>query len=121
MELKKYHANQVLHIIRHNMRALPTYGNSSIVPELVGKNEELISRGKTPEEVNEYRKNLEKEIFKYNRKNLVHAVSVVIQCPDDCPAEEEENFSRSAISSGWIACQWGNDASSKPSSTGMKL
>lgn len=92
MEIKKYHANQVLHIIRHNMRALPTYGNSSIVPELVGKNEELISRGKTPEEVNEYRKNLEKEIFKYNRKNLVHAVSVVIQCPDDCPAEEEEKF-----------------------------
>lgn len=94
MELKKYHASEILHIIRHNMRALPDgkYGNDSIVPELREKNEELISRGKTPEEVNQYRKDLEKEIFKYNRKNLVKAVSCVIQLPDDCPPEEEERF-----------------------------
>jgi len=36
MELKKYHASEILHIIRHNARSLPdgTYGNSSIIPEL---------------------------------------------------------------------------------------
>lgn len=94
MELKKYHSNEILRIIRHNMRALPSgkYGNESIVPKLQGENEELVSRGKTPEEVNQYRKDLEKEIFKYNRKNLVKAVSCVIQCPDDCPQEEERFF-----------------------------
>ena len=94
MELKKYHSNEILHIIRHNMRALPSgkYGNESIVPELQGANEELVSRGNTPEEVNQYRKDLEKEIFKSFRKNLVKAVSCIIQCPDDCPPEEEGRF-----------------------------
>lgn len=94
MELKKYHASEILHIIRHNARSLPdgTYGNSSIIPELKTQNENLINRGQTPEEINDYRKNLEKEIFHYNRKNLVHAVNVVIQCPDDCPPEEEAAF-----------------------------
>lgn len=94
MELKKYHSHEILPVIRHNMRALPdgSYGNESIVPELKMENEELISRGETPEAVNRYRKNLEKEIFKFGRKNLVHAVNVVIQCPDDCPPEEEERF-----------------------------
>lgn len=94
MELKKYHTSEILHIIRHNARALPdgTYGNGSIVPELKAQNENLINRGRTPEEINNYRKNLEKEIFHYNRKNLVHAVNVIIQCPDDCPPEEENAF-----------------------------
>lgn len=96
MELIKLQGSKILPIIRHNMRALPagTYGNTSIVPELVTQNEELVTRGKTPEEVNAYRKNLEKEIFKYNRKNLVRMVNVVIQCPEDCPPEEEERFFR---------------------------
>lgn len=94
MEIRKYQAHQILYIIRHNMRDLPDgkYGNESIVPELRGKNTELISRGKTPKEVNQYRKELEKEIFQYKRKNLIHAVNVIIQCPDDCPPEEETRF-----------------------------
>lgn len=94
MELTKFQGEKILPIIRHNMRALPSgkYGNTAIVPELSSQNEELVSRGKTPEEVNAYRKDLEKEIFKYNRKNLVHMVNVVIQCPYDCPPEEEERF-----------------------------
>lgn len=94
MEIRKYQSHQILHIIRHNMRDLPDgkYGNESIVPELRGKNTELISRGKTPKEVNQYRKELEKEIFQYKRKNLIHSVSVIIQCPDDCPTEEESKF-----------------------------
>lgn len=56
------------------------------------KNERLIDRGRTAEEVNKYRKNFEKEIFKYNRKNLVHAVEVCIQCPSDCPPDQEDAF-----------------------------
>ena len=96
MELIKYQAGSVLPHIRHNMRDLPegkTAGNDAIVPELKEKNYSLIKRGKNAAEVNQYRHDLEREIFRYKkRKNVVRAVEVVIQCPSDCPPEQKEAF-----------------------------
>ena len=60
--------------------------------DLIPFNYSLINRGKTAAEINRYRLNLEKEIFMYKRSDLVHAVEVVIQKPDDCPAEQETAF-----------------------------
>ena len=95
MELIKYQASKVLYYIRHNMRQLPPgkqHGNESIDPSLSCNNYSLIDRGSTFHKVNQYRKKLEKETFKYNRKNLVHAIEVIIQCPADCPSEQKEDF-----------------------------
>lgn len=95
MEVIKFQASEVAFHIRHDLRELPNkkqYGNTSIDPALSSGNYSLIYRGKNASEVNQYRKNLEKEIFHYNRKNLVHAVEVVIQCPADCPPEQKEAF-----------------------------
>lgn len=94
-EITKWNASQVLPIIRHNMRHLEdgnSGGNDAIQPELTSKNYSLIDRGKTCKEINKYRKDIEKECFKYNRKNLVHAVEVVVQCPADCPPEQKQAF-----------------------------
>lgn len=99
-EIIKWNASQVLPIIRHNMRHLEdgnSGGNDAIQPELTSKNYSLINRGKTCKEINQYRKNIEKECFKYNRKNLVHAVEVVVQCPSDCPPEKKEEFFRESF------------------------
>lgn len=95
MEIIKFQAAEVAFHIRHDLRELPNekqYGNTSIDPTLSSGNYSLIYRGKNASEVNQYRKNLEREIFHYNRKNLVHAVEVVIQCPADCPPEQKEAF-----------------------------
>lgn len=81
--------------IRHDLRQLPNgkvCSNKAIDTNLTNQNYSLVNRGKNFSEVNNYRKNIEEEIFKYNRKNLVHAVEVVIQCPDDCPEEQKEDF-----------------------------
>ena len=97
MEIKKFHSSEVLHVLRHNMRALPLnqhYGNENIDPVLSVQNEVIFAQGSTPEEINLYRKSLEKEVFCYNRKNLVKAIGIVIQLPDDCPPEQEEAFYR---------------------------
>lgn len=95
MEIIKYQGNEVLAHIRHNLREIPNEkkpSNESINPALTKNNYSFVDRGKNAAEVNGYRKALEKEIFQYNRKNLVHAVEVVIQCPDDCPPEQHEAF-----------------------------
>lgn len=100
MELTKYKSNQVLAHIRHDLRQLPhgkSYGNESVDPALSHLNYSLIDRGKTAAEVNQYRKNFEKNIFKYNRSNLVHAVELVIQCPEDCPTDQHEAFFQTAF------------------------
>lgn len=100
MEIKKYQTESVLYHIRHNLRELPnnkSHGNQSINPNLTGQNYSLINRGNTAKEVNDYRLNLENEIFKYNRKNLVHAVEVVIQCPNDCPTNQKDAFFRESF------------------------
>ena len=100
MELTKYGGTEILAHIKHDLRQLPegkSYGNESVDPKLSGENYSLIDRGKTAAEVNKYRKDFEKEIFKYNRKNLVHAVELVIQCPSDCPPEQHEAFFQTAF------------------------
>lgn len=89
------HGADTLYFIRHNMRELPpdkTPSNVEIDPERTKDNYSIISRGKTAEEVNDYRKQIESEIFHYNRKNLVRSVEVVITLPTDCPPEQEEAF-----------------------------
>lgn len=95
MEIIKFQSGQVLAHIRHDLREIPsnkTYKNESIDSTLTHLNYSLINRGKNAEEVNAYRLKLEKEIFKFNRKNLVHAVEVAIQCPADCPEAQKEAF-----------------------------
>ena len=88
MELTKYHSSEILAHIRHDLRQIPagkSYGNESVDLALTKENYSLITRGKTAKEVNQYRKDFEAKLFKYNRSNLVHAVELVIQCPSDCP------------------------------------
>lgn len=101
MEIKKYHAAEVLYRIKHNLRELPTgksYGNEEIDPTLSGRNYSLLDTRKKASQVNKERLQAEKEIFKYNRKNLVHAVEVVIQCPSDCIEEaEKERFFKASF------------------------
>lgn len=100
MELTKYGGTEILAHIKHDLRQLPqgkSYGNESVDTKLSDKNYSLIDRGKTAKEVNQYRKDFENKIFKYNRKNLVHAVELVIQCPSDCPPEQHETFFQTAF------------------------
>ena len=95
-EITKFGASEVAFHIKHDLREIPegkSYGNEAINKEQSCNNYSLINgRCQTAEEANKYRKEIEKEIFKYNRKNLVHAVEVVVQCPADCPAEQKEDF-----------------------------
>ena len=100
MELTKYGQTEILAHIKHDLRQIPagkTYGNESVDLALTRTNYSLINRGKTAKEVNKYRKDFEANIFKYNRKNLVHAVELVIQCPDDCPEEQHNAFFNTAF------------------------
>ena len=64
-EIAKWQSRQVLPIIRHNMRRLSdgnVNGNKSIQPELIQQNYSLIDRGSTCNEINQYRKQIEKDI-----------------------------------------------------------
>lgn len=101
MELTKFSTGgEILAHIKHDVRQIPegkSYGNESVDPELSKTNYSLIDRGKTATEINQYRKDFEKECFKYNRKNLVHSVELVIQCPSDCPQEQHEQFFQTAF------------------------
>lgn len=95
MEIIKFQGNKVLYHIRHDLRELPdekSYGNEAINPDLTANNYSLVDRGKTAAEVNRYRKKIEKEIFRYNRKNIVRACECVIQCPSDCPLDQKAAF-----------------------------
>lgn len=100
MELTKYGGTEILAHIKHDIRQLPdgkSYGNESVDTTLSGSNYSLIDRGTTAAEINKYRKDFEKGIFKYNRKNLVHSVELCIQCPSDCPPEQHEAFFQTAF------------------------
>ena len=101
MELTKFSTGcEILAHIKHDMRQIPegkSYGNESVDTELSKTNYSLIDRGKIATEVNQYRKNFEKKCFKYNRKNLVHSVELVIQCPSDCPQEQHKEFFQTAF------------------------
>ena len=94
-EITKFGASEVAFHIKHDLREIPEgkdYGNESIIPEKSKDNYSLLDRCQTAAEANKYRKEIEKECFSYNRKNLVHAVEVVVQCPADCPPEQKEAF-----------------------------
>ena len=94
-EIIKYKDSNVLYQIRHDIREIPngkTFGNTSIDASRTHLNYSFVDRGKTAKEINQYRKDLEKEIHIYNRKDIVHAVEIVIQCPSDCPENEHEAF-----------------------------
>lgn len=97
-ELTKFGASEVTFHIKHDLREIPNgkeYRNEAIDPELSKRNYSLLrGRCQTASEANQYRKDLEKEIYKYNRKNLVHAVEIAVQCPNDCPPEQKEAFFR---------------------------
>lgn len=97
-ELTKFGASEVAFHIKHDLREIPAgkeYGNEAIDPALSKGNYSLLKgRCQTASEANKYRKDLEKEIYKYNRKNLVHAVEIAVQCPSDCPPEQKEAFFR---------------------------
>ena len=89
------HKDDTLYAIRHNMRMLPQgrkHSNEEIDPERSKLNESIVKRGDTPEKVNEYRKQIESELFHYNRKDLVHSIEMVITLPEDCPPEQEHDF-----------------------------
>lgn len=95
-EITKFRAEEVVYHIRHDLRELSSgssYGNTAVTPSLSGNNYSLLKdRCQTAAEANKYRKEIEKECFKYNRKNLIHAVEVVVQCPADCPPDQHEQF-----------------------------
>ena len=85
------HSNDTINFIRHNMRELPsgkTYGNTSVNTKLSKNNYSLIDRGKTADEINNYRKNIENKLYRFKRKNAVKSIEVVIQKPDDCNDEK---------------------------------
>lgn len=95
-EITKFRAEEVVYHIRHDLRELSVgndYGNTAVTPSLSCNNYSLLKdRCQTAAEANKYRKEIEKECFKYNRKNLIHAVEVVVQCPFDCPPEQHQQF-----------------------------
>ena len=97
-ELTKFGASEVFAHIRHDMREIPakkSYGNEDIDPSLTKRNYSLLEgRCHNAKEANTYRKELEKELYKYNRKNLVHAIEICVQCPSDCPEEQKDVFFR---------------------------
>ena len=85
------HSNDTINFIRHNMRELPhgkSYGNTSVNTKLSKNNYSLIDRGKTADEINNYRKNIENQLYRFKRKNAVKSIEVVIQKPDDCNDEK---------------------------------
>lgn len=95
-EIIKFRAEEVVYHIRHDLRELSSessYGNTAVNTSLSCNNYSLLKdRCQTAKEANKYRKEIEKECFKYNRKNLIHAVEVVVQCPADCPSEQHQQF-----------------------------
>lgn len=96
-ELIKFSASEVAFHIKHDLRELPTgkcNNNEAIIPERSSQNYSLLDRCQTSSDANAYRKEIEKECFKYNRKNLIHAIEVVVQCPSDCPDQQKEAFFR---------------------------
>lgn len=87
-EIKK-HVYDSAYKINHAMRWLPEgkyHGNEDIDVTLTKERNYSLLHGRfqTPKEANKYRKEVENELFKYNRKGLVKTIEIVIQCPDDC-------------------------------------
>lgn len=100
-EVKKFGAKNMNQEINHALRELPpgkAHSNEDIVPELTHKNYSLLNRCQTASEAIKYRTELEKEIFRFKRKNLVREVGIIVQCPSDCPADQKADFFRETYS-----------------------
>ena len=92
--IEKY-TTGIVGVVKHNIREYKTDycpTNEELDFSKSNENYSLIRRGDTAKEIERYRKSIEKEIFSYNRKNLVHAVEVVTTLPADCPKEQEKDF-----------------------------
>lgn len=93
-KIEKY-STGIVGVIKHNIREFkdgkcPT--NMEVDPERIGDNYSIIRRGETAKDIEKYRKQIEKECFHYNRKNLVHCNEVICSLPADCPPEQERLF-----------------------------
>ncbi len=87
-------------MIRHSTREFrdgKCHTNKDVDPAKRHLNYSLIRRGDNTKEIEMYRKSLEKEIFHYKRKNLVHAIEVVCTMPTDCPASQEHEFMEESL------------------------
>lgn len=92
--IEKY-STGIIGVVKHNIREFkngkcPT--NMEVDPQRTNQNYSIIRRGKTAKEIEKYRKKIEQECFKYNRKNLIHANEVICTLPSDCPPEQEKLF-----------------------------
>ncbi|WP_026495411.1 plasmid recombination protein [Butyrivibrio sp. WCD3002] len=98
MEFLKYKTDsEIVAHIKHDIRALESYGNEDIDSSLSHKNYNLVDRGKTVEEINQYRKDFEASCFKYNRKGLVRSMELIFHKPVDTPPEQEAIFFRACM------------------------
>ena len=89
------HSTCILKIIKHNTREFKDgicHSNEQVDLTRSKDNYSLIRRGSSAKEINNYRKQIEKKCFKYNRKNLIHANEIICTLPSDCPPEQEKLF-----------------------------
>lgn len=92
--IEKY-STGIVGVIKHNIREFkdgicPT--NMEVDQSKKGDNYSLVRRGETAKEIEKYRKQVMKEVFHYNRKNIVLCNEVVCTLPADCPPEQEKLF-----------------------------
>ena len=92
--IEKY-STGIVGVIKHNIREFkngicPT--NMEVDQSKKGDNYSLVRRGETAKEIEKYRKQIMKEVFHYNRKNIVLCNEVVCTLPADCPPEQEKLF-----------------------------
>lgn len=92
--IEKYNSG-IVGVIKHNLREFkdgicPTNKEVDITKK--DDNYSIISRGETAKEIEEYRKELMKEVFHYKRKNIVLCNEVICTLPEDCSPEQEKLF-----------------------------
>lgn len=92
---QKYQAGEILGKVKHMRRDLSD-GHAdkrcNIDHSKTNENYSFVNRGKSVKEIMEYRDKLLSQTFYYNRKNIVHGVSICIQLPRDCPIFQEKDF-----------------------------
>ena len=102
-----------MYTFRHLNRELPPnkyHSNDSIRLDLSHQNIHLLQRGDTAEKINQYRKNLEKEVYQYKRKGLIHAISFCIHAPDDLNPSDYNSFFEASLEYVTTLLPYGSDA-----------
>ena len=83
-------------ILKHCKRELPkgktTFSNEAIDINLSHNNVSLINKDKSAKEINQLRKQLLKDMYVMKRADIIHAIEVVAQCPNNCPEEQKDLF-----------------------------